>query len=98
MCRRNAELLTCEVFNFLTHDADTALIGGVEFEDTRFDEFGTVELLCECEDGGGFAGSWGAVEEHVGEVGGLEGAREDLNGVVLGCDFGESLWATAQSM
>jgi hypothetical protein len=87
-------LLAGEVLDFLTHNGDTSLVGGIEFENTRFHEFGTVELFRKCKDGGCFAGSWGPVEEHMREVGGLEGAREDLDRIVLSRDFGERLWAT----
>jgi hypothetical protein len=34
----------------------------------------------------------------VWEVGGLQGTGEDLDGVVLGCDFGERFWAAVWLM
>ena len=85
-----------KVFDLFAHDADSALVGGVEFEDAGFDQFGAVELFGEGEDGGGFACAWWAVEEHVGEVGGLEGAAEDGDGVVLGGDIVEGLGAAGE--
>ena len=102
------ELHACEVFNFFAHDADAAFVGGVEFEDPGFDQFGAVELLCEGEDGGGFAGAGGAVEEHMWElrgwsvrgvggglwkyIGRLKGSLEDCDCMVLSCDILEILW------
>jgi hypothetical protein len=55
-------------------------------------------LLGEREDRGGFAGSWRAVEEHVRQVGGLQGAGENLDGVILGGDFGEGFGATTEQI
>ena len=53
------------------------------------DEVGSVQLLGEREDRRGLAGAGRPVEEHVWEVGRLQRAAEDLDGVVLRCDFGE---------
>ena len=54
-----------EILDFLSHDGDAAFIGGVQFEHARFDKVGTVKLFGQSEDGGGFACSWGPVEEPV---------------------------------
>ena len=78
-----------KVLDFLADDRDTALIGSVQFQHAGFHEFGAVELFGEGEDCGCFACAWRAVEEHVWEVGGLEGAAEDGDGVVLGGDIVE---------
>lgn len=91
MCRCDGELLPCKVFDFGADDGDATFVGGVELEDARFHELGAVELFCEGEDCGGFACAGGPVEEHVWKIGGLEGTREDLDGIVLGGDFGECL-------
>lgn len=50
------------------------------------EELRAIELFGESEDGASFACAWWAVEEHVGEVGSLEGALEDGDGVVLSRD------------
>lgn len=39
------ELHACEVFDFLADDANSALVGGVEFENAGLDQFGAVELF-----------------------------------------------------
>ena len=40
---RIGELLPCKVFDFLAHNGDTALVRGIEFEDTGVKELGTEE-------------------------------------------------------
>jgi len=50
----------------------------------------------EGQDGGGFAGAGGAVEEEVGEVGGVQGALEEVGGVRLGGYVGEGFGAAGQ--
>ncbi len=62
------------------------------------EEGGSEEGLCECEDGGGFAGAWWTVEEHVGQVVGLHVALESGGCVVLSCYVGEGFWAAEQSL
>ena len=52
-----------KIFDLFADDADAAFIGGIEFEDTGFDEVRAVELFGECEDCGCFAGAWWAIEE-----------------------------------
>jgi hypothetical protein len=80
-------LLPRKVFDFLPDDADTALVGGVELEDSRFDQIWAVELFGKGEDGASFACAGRTIEEHVWEVGGLEGPAKDGHGVVLGRDI-----------
>ena len=49
--------------------------------------------MTEGEDGGGFACTWGPVEEQMGEVSSLEGAAQNLRGMRLSCYVVERLWA-----
>ena len=83
-CRRRRELLTRKVLNLGADDADAALVGGVELEDAGAVELGAEELLGEGQYGGGFAGTWGPVEEEVGKVGCGESALEEVCGMRLG--------------
>ena len=69
VCGRGVrELHACEVFHLFADDADAAFVGGVEFEDAGFNEFGAVEFFCKGKDSGGFACAGRAVEEHVREL------------------------------
>lgn len=79
----------CKVLDFLTHNADAALVGGVEFEYTGLEHFGAVQLFRQGEDCRRFACAGGAVEEHVGE---LREASEDECGRESGRGEGERLW------
>ena len=82
-----------KVLHLLPHNVDAALVGRVQLEDTRAHQFRSVQLLCEREDGGRLAGAGRAVEEHVRQVGGLEGAAQDVGGVFLRGDIVERLGA-----
>ena len=91
--RWSRQLHSRKVLNLIPDDADSALIGSVQFEDAGREEERAVKGFCEGENSGGLSGSWWTVEEHVWEVGGLEGALEGRDGVVLGCDVRKGFWA-----
>ena len=57
-----------EVDDLLPDDADASVVRGVELEDHRGHGGRAVEGAGDCEDGGGLARSWGAVEEEVREA------------------------------
>lgn len=85
-----------EIFNLIPHDGNSALIGSVELEDARGEEEWAVERFCQCENGGCLSGAGRTIEEHMWEVGGLEGALEGRDGVVLGCDVREGFRAAEE--
>lgn len=62
------QLCAGKVLDFFADDADATLVGGVEFQDTGAVQRGAEEGFCEGENCGGFACSWGSVEEHVREL------------------------------
>lgn len=95
-CWRSCQLHACKILNLIPDNRNTAFVGSVEFQDARRGEERAIERLCECKDGGGLSSSWRAVEEHVWEVGGLKGALEGGDGVVLSCDVGEGFWAAGK--
>ena len=57
-----------ESFNFFADNADASFVRSVQFEDSGAVEGGAEKGFCEGEDGGCFSGTWGTVEEHVGEL------------------------------
>jgi len=54
--------------NLAPHDADAAVVRGVELEHHRRHLAGAVDLAGDCEHGGGLACAGRAVEEQVGEA------------------------------
>lgn len=62
------ELGSREILHFVADDADTALVGGVEFEDSGAVKGGPEEGFGEGEDCGCFSCAGGSVEEHMGEL------------------------------
>lgn len=57
-----------ESFDFFTDDADASFVRSVQFENTRAVEGGAEKGFCEGEDSRRFSGTWGTIEEHVGEL------------------------------
>lgn len=69
--RRIRELHSGEVFDFFSDNADSSLVGCVEFEDTGFDQFRAIKFFCQSKDSRCLSCSRRAVEEHVGELRGM---------------------------
>lgn len=53
---------TCKALDDISDNVDTSFITGVEFQNHATKIF-LVELFGECQNGGSFSGSWGAVEK-----------------------------------
>ena len=77
-------MLSRKVFDLFSYNANATLIGRVQFENPGVDELRPIELLCQGENGTGLTGAGRTVEQHMREIGGLEGTLENCDGVVLG--------------
>ena len=57
--------LPSEILDFFSDDANSALVGCIQFQNTGFKVVRTKQLPCEGKNGRGFSGPWGTVEKHV---------------------------------